>query len=68
MVSSYLDQPLRTLEQARDDRSRRHATVGPADPDMTNPGSVDLVVRSPREPADRDGARRILPPDRRHAA
>jgi hypothetical protein len=68
MVSSYLEQPLRTLEQALDDRARRPARVRPVHPDITDPDSVALLVRSLRENPDRDGARQQSPLDRRDAA
>jgi hypothetical protein len=68
MVSSYLEQPLRTLEQALDDRARRPTRVRPTHPDITDPASVALLVRSLSENADRDGAHQQSPPDRRDAA
>jgi hypothetical protein len=68
MVSSYLKQPLRTLEQALDDRTRRPARARPTNPDITDPDSVALLVRLLSENPDQDSAHQQLPPDRRHAA
>ncbi len=67
MVSSYLELPLRTLEQALADRARPAAP--PAGPDLTEPGSVELLVRLLTENTDRDGAIYQQPlPTRRRAA
>jgi hypothetical protein len=59
MVSSYLDRPLRTLEQVLDDRaSRRTPTQADryADSHASGPDSVELPARSPAENIDQDGA------------
>ncbi len=59
MVSSYLDRPLRTLEQVLDDRaSRRTPTQADryADSHASGPDSVELPARSPAENIDPDGA------------
>ncbi len=50
MVSSYLTRPLRTLEQAVDDRAR------PAGPQVTGLGPVELSVRLLTDPTNQDGA------------
>ncbi len=64
MVSSYLELPLRTLEQALADRAR-----APGGSDITGPGSVELLVRLLSENASQDGALDQQPLlDRRHAA
>ncbi len=72
MISSYLEQPLRTLEQALEDRTRRRApgaaTVRSADSDITGAGSIELLVRLLTEDTDQDGARRRSPLHRRRAA
>ncbi len=62
MVSSYLKRPLRTLEQALDDRARpaeppAGPPVGPPiGPDVTGHGPVELLVRLLTEPTNQDGA------------
>ncbi len=67
MVSSYLERPLRTLEQALEDRARPAGP--PAGPDLTGPGSVELLVRLLTENTDQDSAIDQQPPlDRRRAA
>lgn len=43
MISSYLERPLRTLEQALEDRAQR--AVPPTGPDLAGPDSVELLVR-----------------------
>ena len=48
MISSYLARPLRTLEQALEDRAQ------PADPDFNEPGSVELLVRLLAESTDQN--------------
>lgn len=49
MVSSYLERPLRTLEQALEDRARARTSSGArsapaADPRASGSGSVELLV------------------------
>jgi hypothetical protein len=58
MISSYLERPLRTLEQALADRARAPGSrsAQPAGPDLTGPGSVELLVRLLTENTDKDGA------------
>ena len=59
MVSSYLDRPLRTLEQAVDDRASRRAPTPAAryaDSHVSGPDSVELLVRLLTENTDPDGA------------
>ena len=71
MVSSYLKLPLRTLEQALDDRAGVPGTrsAKPAGANLTGPGSVELLVRLLTENTDQDGAIDQQPPlNRRHAA
>jgi hypothetical protein len=58
MISSYLTRPLRTLEQALEDRAR------PVDPDFDEPGSVELLVRLLAESTDQQRS----PLDRSRAA
>ncbi len=58
MISSYLNRPLRTLEQALDDLAQ------PADPDFNEPGSVELLVRLLAESTDQQRS----PLDRSRAA
>jgi len=58
MISSYLTRPLRTLEQALEDRTR------PVDPDFDEPGSVELLVRLLAESTDQQRS----PLDRSRAA
>ncbi len=58
MISSYLTRPLRTLEQALEDRAR------PGDPDFDEPGSVELLVRLLAESTDQQRS----PLDRSRAA
>ncbi len=54
MISSYLERPLRSMDQALADRAR---LAGPsAGPDATGPGSVELLVRLLTENTDKDGA------------
>ena len=51
MISSYLERPLRTLEQALVDRAQARVArsaqpaSAPAGPDLTGLGPVELVVR-----------------------
>ena len=71
MISSYLDRPLRTLEQALDDRASRRAPAPAAryaDSDVTGPGSIEPLVRSLPENTDQDGTGQRSPLDRRRAA
>ena len=59
MASSYLDRPLRTLEQALDDRASRRApapAAQDADAQFSAPGSIELLVRLLTENTGRDGA------------
>lgn len=97
MVSSYLERPLRTVKQAIEDRARAPvarstqpagpsaaaAGAPPGGPDLTGPGSVDLLVRLLSENVDQysavetptpgpalthAAARQRSPADRRRAA
>ena len=79
MVSSYLERPLRSLEQAIEDRLRRPAAARIVDPNITGSGAVELFVRLLTENADQVGAvegpaptsaetRQRSPLDRRRAA
>jgi hypothetical protein len=43
MISSYLERPLRTLEQALEDRAQ--CAVPPTGPNLTGLGPVELLVR-----------------------
>ncbi len=54
MISSYLERPLRTLEQALEDRVRPAGP--PAGPDLTGLGPVELLVRLLTENTIQDGA------------
>ncbi len=62
MVSSYLTGPLRTLEQALDDRARPAGPSAglpagpPAGPQVTGLGPVELLVRLLTDPTNQDGA------------
>ncbi len=58
MVSSYLTQPLRTLEQALDDRARPAGPAAgpPAGPQVTGLDPVELLVRLLTDPTNQDGA------------
>ena len=62
MISSYLERSLRTLEKAIEDRAQAPGALSarpvdaPAEPDVTGPGSIDLLVRLLTEDTDQDGA------------
>jgi len=59
MASSYLERPLRTLEQVLDERaSRRSPTPAAryADPHVSGPDSIELLARALAEDASQDGA------------
>ena len=72
MVSSYLERPLRSLEQALDDRARRApgaALARPAGSDSNGSASVELLVRLLSTNTDQSGVVEGPPPlDRRRAA
>ncbi len=59
MASSYLERPLRTLEQVLDERASRRAPAPAAryaDPHVNGPDSIELLARALTEDANRDGA------------
>ncbi len=60
MISSYLERPLRTLEQALDDRAQR--AVLRTGSDLTGPGSVELLVRVLTEKTNHYGALEVPTP------
>ncbi len=59
MASSYLERPLRTLEQVLDERASRRAPTPAAryaDPHISGPDSIELLARALTEDANRDTA------------
>ncbi len=69
MVSSYLKLPLRTLEQALEDRAQAPSAGSGQPVDLAGSGSVELLLRLLTENTGQDGAIDSQPPlSRRRAA
>ena len=71
MASSYLERPLRTLEQVLDERASRRAPTPAAryaDPHISGPDSIELLARALTEDANQDGAGQRSSLRRRRAA